>query len=105
MRHACVVEAATLAGKMLDPSKRANFTEANARELAEAFSPAQAWVAKGADGAALAREVAAADLLSVALVRATEGQWSVAVSALEDLLASRGDSLLVRLLSDGSALR
>jgi hypothetical protein len=32
----------------------------------------------------------------------TEGSWSVAVTAAEDLLARHGDTLLVRLLSDGT---
>jgi hypothetical protein len=50
------------------------------------------------------REAAAARQLAHVCQKMTESSWSVAVSAAEDLLVRHGDTLLVRLLSDGTLL-
>ncbi len=102
LRVAAVVEAIDLASKMLDPTRKVNFTESNAREMLEAFAPATAWAQKGGDAAAAAAELSAATQLATVLQRVTDGAYSVAVAETEDLLAHHQASLLVRLLSDGS---
>jgi hypothetical protein len=102
LRMTAVVEVIGRTGKMFDPTKRYNFTEADAREVLECFAQAQAWADRSGTTAELSREIAAAKQLSLVCQKVTEGAWSYAVSAGEDLLARHGDSLLVRLLSDGT---
>ena len=102
LRITAVSEALELAGKMLDPARKANFTESNARELIDAYTQAMSWAQKSGDASAATRELSAATELGNVLQRVTEGAWSIAVDGTERLLAGAQDSLLVRLLSDGS---
>ncbi len=98
-----VSEALELAGKMFDPAKKANFTEGNAKDLVEGFNAAQGWSAKaGAPSNLLAHDAAAAELLARVLQDTTNGAWSSAVAGTERLLRENQDSLLVRMLSDGT---
>ncbi len=103
MHLTAVASALELAGKMLDPVRKANFTAGNASEMLDGFTAAQAWAAK-AGGATplLDQDQAAAQLLAKVLQDTTEGSWSVAVAGTERLLREHQDSLLVRMLSDGS---
>ncbi|MBK7877296.1 MAG: serine/threonine protein kinase [Planctomycetes bacterium] len=102
LRVSAVVEAIDLASKMLDPTRKVNFTETNARELLEAFVPATTWAQKAPDAVATALELSAATQLAGVLQRVTDGAYSVAVAETEELLANHQASLLVRLLSDGN---
>jgi pSer/pThr/pTyr-binding forkhead associated (FHA) protein/tRNA A-37 threonylcarbamoyl transferase component Bud32 len=102
LRMTAVVEALERASKMLDPARRANFTEANARDVGECFAPLQQWIQKLGSEALCAREAKAATLLAQVLAQTTDGAWSVAVAGTERLLDEYQDTLLVRLLSDGS---
>jgi hypothetical protein len=102
MRLNAVVEALEISGKMFDPSRKANFTEANAKDLLEAYVQAQTWATRApATQPALARELEAATLLASVLRQTTDGQWSTAVAGTERLIASYADTLLVRLMSNG----
>jgi hypothetical protein len=87
---------------MFDPAKRYNFTDADAREMTECFAQAQIWAEKAGTTDALAKEVAAARQLTHVCQKMTEGSWSFAVSATEELLARHASTLVVRLLSDGT---
>jgi len=102
LRLTAVVEAIGRAGKMFDPAKRYNFTDADAREMTECFAQAQIWAEKAGTTDALAKEVAAARQLTHVCQKMTEGSWSFAVSATEELLARHASTLVVRLLSDGT---
>ncbi len=102
LRLTAAVEAAGRAGKMFDPSRHSNFTEADTREMADCFVQAQVWAQKAGSEEALAKEIAAARELTIVCQKMTEGAWSVAVAATEGLLARWPDTLLVRLLSDGT---
>jgi hypothetical protein len=103
IRMTAVVEALERTSKMFDRTRRANFTESNARDLAECFVPLQQWIQKLGGDASLARESQATAVLAQVLAQTTEGAWSVAVAGTERLLGEYQDTLLVRLLSDGSA--
>jgi hypothetical protein len=102
LRMTAVVEALGRAGKMFDATKRSNFTEADQKEMTECFAQAEAWGDKAGTSSAVRKEAAAARGLAVVCEKMTEGAWSVAVSAAEDLLLRHGDTLLVRLASDGT---
>ena len=41
-----VVEALEISGKMFDPSRKANFTEGNVKEIQDAFAQAQNWATR-----------------------------------------------------------
>jgi tRNA A-37 threonylcarbamoyl transferase component Bud32 len=103
IRLTAVIEALERTAKMFDRTRHANFTDGNARDLAECFVPLQQWIQKLGGEASLARESQAAALLAQVLAQTTEGTWSVAVAGTERLLDEYQDTLLVRLLSDGSA--
>jgi len=105
LRLNAVVEAVDLTSKMFDPARRVNFTETNARELTEAYEPALDWARRAGEPQPAEREVAAATQLAQVLLKLTEGSYSIAVTGTERLLADAQDTLLVRLLSDGSPAR
>jgi hypothetical protein len=105
LQYAAVGEVLSLGVKMLDPSRKANFTEGNAKELLECFAPAQAWALRSAPSATLTREIEAAQLLSRVWQDATGNSIAAAVAGTERLLLDYRDTLLVRLLSDGSQLK
>jgi hypothetical protein len=96
-------EALELGGKMFEPGRKANFTPGNAAEMLEGFDAAQVWAAK-AGGALplLGADQAAAQLLARVLQDTTDGAWSTAVAGTERLIREHQDSLLVRMLSDGT---
>ncbi len=103
LRVAGVLQAIDISSKMFDPSRKSSFTDGNARDLLECFEPALAWAQRGGDTNAVTREQQAARQLIEVLQKTSQGSYSVAVTATETLLQSRGDTLLVSLLSDGSA--
>jgi len=103
MHLSAVASALELAGKMFEPGRKANFTPGNAADLLEGFAAAQVWAAKaGGSIPLLDQDQAAAQLLAKVLQDTTEGAWSSAVAGTERLLREHQDSLLVRMLSDGS---
>jgi len=104
VRIAAVLEAVQIAGELLDGPVRPKFDGDDADDLLAGFGTAAAWAAERSDDSALAREREAARRLADALLHASDGAWSSATAALEDLLESSRESLLVRLLSDGSGL-
>jgi hypothetical protein len=103
MHLTAVAEALEAGGKMFEAGRKANFTASNAAEMLEGFSAALAWATR-AGGALplLTEDQAAAQLLAKVLQDTTEGAWSSAVAGTERLLREHQDSLIVRLLSDGS---
>lgn len=105
LQYAAVGEALSLGAKMLDPTKKANFTEGNAKEVLECYAPAQGWVAKAGSSPTLVREIEAAQLLSRVWMDTTSNSIASAVAGTERLLSDYRDTLLVRLLSDGSELK
>src|SRR5262249_8044907 len=102
LRITAVVEAVGRAGHMVDPRERYNLTEADAAEMSDCCGQAQAWAEKAGTTEAVAKEIAAARQLALVCQKITEGSWSFAVNATEDLLARHADTLVVRLLSDGT---
>jgi len=107
LRVTAVVEAVRVSAKMFDSTKKANFTEGNARDLRASFAPATAWadIAGGTAKAACVRETEAADVLCEALRAATDSRWAAATAGLERLLTDYADTVLVRLVSDGRSLQ
>lgn len=102
LRLSAVIEVAAAAERMLVPAKNANFTDAHAREIAEAFQAAQPWARDATDKQRLAREAQAAALFSEVMLDTTRGAFSKAVAGTERLLSDFQDTLVVRLLSDGT---
>lgn len=107
LRVTAVVEALRFSAKMFDSSKKANFTEGNARDLRASFASAVTWseLAGGAAKAACARETEAADVLCESLRAATDSRWAAAAAGLERLLTDYADTVLVRLISDGRSIQ
>jgi serine/threonine protein kinase len=103
IRMTAAVEALDRTGKMFDRTKSAHFSEGNARELTECFAPLQPWIQKLGGDTGLSRESQAAALLAQVLTQSTDGSWSAAVAGTERLLNEYQDTLLVRLMSDGSS--
>jgi hypothetical protein len=101
LRVAAINETLATTGRVLDGSKKANWTEQNQKDLVEVWRIALEWEKTPGAGA---KEAEAATLLGSALRLATDGSWSNAVASLERLLDVYGDTLLVRMLSDGRAL-
>ncbi|MFN0244808.1 MAG: FHA domain-containing serine/threonine-protein kinase [Planctomycetota bacterium] len=102
LRLSAVIEVAVAAERMLVPAKNANFTDAHAREITEAFQAAQPWARDAADKQRLAREAQAAALFNEVMLDTTRGAYSKAVAGTERLLSDFQDTLVVRLLSDGT---
>ena len=65
------------------------------------FEAARSWAPGGAAPQAVDSEAAAAELLIEAVRATSAGSWSLAAARLDELLRDHGDTLLVRLLSDG----
>jgi serine/threonine protein kinase len=105
LQYAAVGEVLSLGTKMLDPTKKANFTEGNAKEVLECYAPAQGWVAKAGSSPTLVREIEAAQLLSRVWMDTTSNSIASAVAGTERLLSDYRDTLLVRLLSDGTEMK
>jgi hypothetical protein len=99
-----VSEALEAGAKMFEAGRKANFTAGNAAEMLDGFAAAQSWSARaGGSSALLEADQAAAQLLARVLQDTTEGAWSSAVAGTERLLREHQGSLLVRMLSDGTA--
>ncbi|MCY2960224.1 MAG: serine/threonine-protein kinase [Planctomycetota bacterium] len=107
LRLSASVEAVRAAAKMFDSSKKANFTEGNARDLRGLFAPAAQWaeLAGPATKAKLTRESDAAEVLCDALRAATDTRWAAAAAGIERLLTDYADTVLVRLVSDGRTVQ
>jgi len=105
VRMQACVEAVDLAAKMFDGQRKANFTEANQRDLLEAFTTAAQWSTRANAGKdEIAKETEAAGQLATALRQATDGQWSGSIAVIERLLTDYQGTLLVRLLSNGQPI-
>jgi tRNA A-37 threonylcarbamoyl transferase component Bud32 len=107
LRFTAVIETLRLTSKMLDSSRKSNFTEGNARDVHALFVPAAAWaeLAGAESQKKLAREIEAADIFVESLRAVTDGRWAAAAAGIERLLADYGDAVLVRLVSDGRSLQ
>jgi len=103
MHFSALAEALAQVSEMFRPEGGAVFTEREAEDLPEAFVVAAEWIDGGPEREAFERDRRAVELLGAALVAGSDDQWTTAVSRLESLLIELPDSLLVRLLSDGSA--
>jgi hypothetical protein len=102
LRMTACIEAIDVTAKMFDGAKKANFTDANQKELADAFAIVTGWTANApAEREETAREAAAAAALGTTMRLTTDGKWSAAVAETERLITAFKDSLLVRLLSNG----
>jgi hypothetical protein len=102
LRLTACVEAVDITAKMFDGAKKANFTEANKKELLDAFAIVTDAASHAPDEREeAAREAAAADVLAGMLRLTTESKWSSAVAENERLITDFEDSLLVRILSNG----
>jgi serine/threonine protein kinase len=96
-----VVDAARQAAEMFDLESEAVFTRKEASTLRETLDLALSWAREAGDSLACEGERAAADLLATVLTQASAQTWSGAFSGLQRLLEDHGETLLVRLLSDG----
>ncbi|MEE8467782.1 MAG: FHA domain-containing serine/threonine-protein kinase [Planctomycetota bacterium] len=105
MHLTAVVQTVQLAAQMLDPERRARFSESEAAELVEILEDARSWALRAGDDSRVGLDLDAVGPLARALRAATEEGWSDAVSAVERLLGEHDSSLLVWLLSDGSVWR
>ncbi|MBK7642002.1 MAG: hypothetical protein IPJ19_02965 [Planctomycetes bacterium] len=106
MHLTALAEALEVAEKMFEPAKKANFTAGNSSEMLAGFDNAQAWTAKSGGATPLfLTDLAAAQLLARVLQDTTEGSYASAVAGSERLLKEYQDSLLVRMLSDGSEVK
>jgi hypothetical protein len=96
---------AELAREMLDARARGSLQPAELEALATVFAPALTWVdpADAELAAALALEHATAQRLAQVLAAVQDHEWTRAAAHLEYLLAQGDASLLVGLLSDGTA--
>ncbi|MFN0008863.1 MAG: protein kinase domain-containing protein [Planctomycetota bacterium] len=103
VRLTAVVEAVSRASKMFDAARRFNFTEADEHEMAQCFDPARSWGERAGTTALIQREKEAAALLAVACRKMTDKAWATAAVTVEDLLSRYSDTLVVWLLSDGTA--
>jgi hypothetical protein len=104
LRLAAVLQAVDEGAEVLaDPEHQALSGEESQR-LLEGFELAREWSQDPAAKARLEGETAAAALLASALSASSEKRWGEACALLERLLSEQGETLLVRLLSDGRDL-
>ncbi len=101
VRCAAVVSAVREVADCFDATNPGLLSVEEAQAVSDAFDAARNWAAGGADKDAIEREAAAAALLIESLRAREQGQWSVATVRFEELFARHGDTLFVRLLSDG----
>jgi hypothetical protein len=101
LRVAAAFEAAELVLPVLAPGSPSKFSPAEEERLLAAYAHAEPWSDAGAP---LAREAAAARILVQALRDYEARSWSAAAASLERLIVDYGDTLLVVLCSDGSAI-
>jgi hypothetical protein len=101
MRATAVLQAVDEASEMFYPGEVANLSDEEVRAMLDGFELARPWAEAAGTLAALERERAAAEILARALRSESDGSWSVCVAGLERLLGEFGETLLVRILSDG----
>jgi serine/threonine protein kinase len=101
VRTAAVVFTLREVEDLFHPTTPGVLSEEEAAAIAEAFEVARHWSAGGADSGAVEREARAAAVLVDAIRCSAHGSWSLATVRYEELFAEYGDTLLVRLLSDG----
>lgn len=104
MHFSALTESLSQASEMFRPSDHAVFTESEARDLPNAFSTVREWLDDEGAREQLDLDREAAELLAAALLSGSNGEWTTAVGQLEQLLLDYPQSLLVRLLSDGSSV-
>ena len=96
-----VVDAAHQAAEMFNLETKAIFTKKEAADLRETLELAAAWAREAGSPQRCEGELAACDLLATVLAQASEKTWSGAFASSQRLLRDHGETLLVRLLSDG----
>lgn len=101
VRCTAVIAAVREVADCFDSARPGLLSVEEAQSISDAFDAARNWAAGGADKNAVEREAAAAALLIESLRAREQGQWSVATVRFEELFALHGDTLLVRMLSDG----
>lgn len=101
LRLTAVAEAVSGGDEMFRPRKTANFSAAEAREMTAPFDLVAEWSREAGRSDRLRPEAEAAATLADGLRAGSDERWSTAVVAIERLLERYGDTLLVRLLSDG----
>lgn len=102
LRVAAVLQALEEGSEILEPGSDAVLSDEEVRHLQEGFDVAEAWAAAAGSQEWLERERAAARVAATALRAASDGRSGPSATALERLLGEHRDTLLVRLLSDGS---
>ncbi len=107
LRLAAATETVHMTSKMLEPSRKSNFTEGNSRDVHALFGPAETWadLAGAESKAKFTREFDAMIVWCEALRAATETRYAVAAAAIERLLSEFADTVLVRIVSDGRSLQ
>ena len=103
LRITATVEAIGFAEEMLAPSPGALFTDDEASELLAVYDTAASWPSTPEERARLDAERRAAGTLTSALRGTSDGAWSAAETELERIFREHRFTLLVLLLSDGSA--
>ena len=98
------------ADQVLDGDGRGQLAPNEAESMRTALEDAQEWLAlRGEDLAEervqISREAQAIRLLADSIEASQRSEWSLAASLAERLLSSFDDTLVVLLLSDGSAWR
>lgn len=101
VRTAAVVFTLREVEDLFHPTAPGVLSDEEAAAITEAFEIARNWAAGGADSGAVEREARAARVLVDALRCSAQGSWSLATVRYEELFSEYGDTLLVRLLSDG----
>lgn len=97
-----IAEAREHVAEMFVRGGQAVFTEKEASDLTQLFDDAAEWCRTAEERQALETERAAAQKLGEMLRFATESSWTNAVNLGERLLADYHDTLLIRMLSDGT---
>ena len=101
VRTAAVLAAVDAASEMFDPTAGARFDEGETKELQKGFDSCRPWAAAAGTLPRYEREARAAALLAQCLGDSSRNAWSSSVAGLERLLSGYGDTLLVRMLSNG----
>ncbi len=101
VRCAAVIATVREIGDCFDTVRPGLVSVEEAQAIKDAFDAARNWATGGADKSAVEREAAAAATLVDALRAREQNRWSVAAVRLEELFTLHGETLLVRLLSDG----
>jgi hypothetical protein len=104
VRTAAVLQAIAEGQEILVPGSGGVLSAEETRSMLEGFEVARPWAELADRLEPLERERAAAAVALLALQSANDEQFGRSAAALERLLAEHRDSLLVRLLSDGSVV-